>query len=121
MLQTQTTPTPSALLTSALTPYSGDLQNLLKVNIELPALSWLNTDSESSTKKGKIGVVGDLLMEVLRKKNCYVFLTYYCAHNGLSLGPSFLLRYPLLSRTDYDSYTSVDDSLLVHLLVVSGL
>jgi hypothetical protein len=69
MLQTQTTPTPSALLTSALTPYSGDLQNLLKVNIELPALSWLNTDSESSTKKGKIGVVGDLLMEVLRKKN----------------------------------------------------
>jgi hypothetical protein len=53
--------------------------------------------------------------------DCYVFLTYHCAHNGLSLGPSFLLRHPLLSRTDYDSYTSVDDSLLVHLLVVSGL
>jgi hypothetical protein len=34
---------------------------------------------------------------------CYVFLTYYCAHNGLPLGPSFLLRHPLPSRTDYDS------------------
>jgi hypothetical protein len=34
---------------------------------------------------------------------CYVFLTYHCAHNGLSLGPSFLLRHPLPSRTDYDS------------------
>jgi hypothetical protein len=52
---------------------------------------------------------------------CYVFLYYYCAHNGLPLGPSFLLRHPLPSRTDYDSYTSVDDSLLIHLLVVSGL
>jgi hypothetical protein len=38
--------------------------------------------------------------------SCYVFLTYHCAHNGLSLGPSLLLRHPLLSRTDYDSYTS---------------
>jgi hypothetical protein len=33
-------------------------------------------------------------------------LTYYRAHNGLSLGPSSLLRHTLLSRTDYDSYTS---------------
>jgi hypothetical protein len=38
--------------------------------------------------------------------DCYVFLTYYCAHNGLSLGPSSLLRHTLPSRTDYDSYTS---------------
>jgi hypothetical protein len=37
---------------------------------------------------------------------CYVFLTYHCAHNGLSLGPSSLLRHTLPSRTDYDSYTS---------------
>jgi hypothetical protein len=26
---------------------------------------------------------------------CYVFLTYHCAHNGLSLGPSSLLRHTL--------------------------
>jgi hypothetical protein len=37
---------------------------------------------------------------------CYVFLTYHCAHNGLPLGPSSLLRHLLPSRTDYDSYTS---------------
>jgi hypothetical protein len=37
---------------------------------------------------------------------CYVFLTYYCAHNGLPLGPSSLLRHTSPSRTDYDSYTS---------------
>jgi hypothetical protein len=37
---------------------------------------------------------------------CYVFLTYHCAHNGLPLGPSSLLRHTLPSRTDYDSYTS---------------
>jgi hypothetical protein len=37
---------------------------------------------------------------------CYVFLTYHCARNGLPLGPSSLLRHPLPSRTDYDSYTS---------------
>jgi hypothetical protein len=37
---------------------------------------------------------------------CYVFLTYHCARNGLSLGPSSLLRHHLPSRTDYDSYTS---------------
>jgi hypothetical protein len=40
------------------------------------------------------------------KHHCYVFLTYYCARNGLSLGPSSLLRHHLPSRTDYDSYTS---------------
>jgi hypothetical protein len=34
------------------------------------------------------------------------FLTYHCARNGLPLGPSSLLRHPLPSRTDYDSYTS---------------
>jgi hypothetical protein len=45
-------------------------------------------------------VVGELAI-------CYVFLTYDCAHNGLSLGPSSLLRHTLLSRTDYDSYTSL--------------
>jgi hypothetical protein len=37
---------------------------------------------------------------------CYVFLTYHCAHNGLPLGPSSLLRHTSPSRTDYDSYTS---------------
>jgi hypothetical protein len=41
-----------------------------------------------------------------KSQDCYVFLTYYCAHNGLPLGPSLLLRHPLPSRTDYDSYTS---------------
>jgi hypothetical protein len=41
-----------------------------------------------------------------RDQGCYVFLTYDCAHNGLSLGPSSLLRHTLPSRTDYDSYTS---------------
>jgi hypothetical protein len=30
-------------------------------------------------------------------------LSYHCAHNGLSLEPSSLLRHTLLSRTDYDS------------------
>jgi hypothetical protein len=51
---------------------------------------------------------------------CHVFLllTYHRAHNGLSLGPSSLLRHTLLSRTDYDSYTHVADSILVLLLVV---
>jgi hypothetical protein len=39
-------------------------------------------------------------------RRCYVFLTYHCAHNGLPLGPSSLLRHTLPSRTDYDSYTS---------------
>jgi hypothetical protein len=39
-------------------------------------------------------------------QRCYVFLTYYCALNGLPLGPSSLLRHLLPSRTDYDSYTS---------------
>jgi hypothetical protein len=34
------------------------------------------------------------------------FLSYHCAHNGLSLGPSSLLRHTSPSRTDYDSYTS---------------
>jgi hypothetical protein len=38
--------------------------------------------------------------------HCYVFLTYHCARNGLSLGPSLLLCHTLPSRTDYDSYTS---------------
>jgi hypothetical protein len=37
----------------------------------------------------------------------FFLLTYHCAHNGLSLGPSSLLRHTLPSRTDYDSYTSV--------------
>jgi hypothetical protein len=45
-------------------------------------------------------------------------LNYHRAHNGLSLGPSSLLRHTLLSRTDYDSYTHVADSILVLLLVV---
>jgi hypothetical protein len=31
------------------------------------------------------------------------FLSYHCAHNGLSLGPSPLLRHTSPSRTDYDS------------------
>jgi hypothetical protein len=43
---------------------------------------------------------------VVRYVHCYVFLTYYCAHNGLPLGPSSLLRHTSPSRTDYDSYTS---------------
>jgi hypothetical protein len=64
------------------------------------------------------------------------FSTYHCARNGLSLGPSSLLRHTLPSRTDYDSllipivtHTSTatssiwlvtrTDSLLVLLLVVS--
>jgi hypothetical protein len=68
-LQTQKILTPSALSTSASTPYSGDLQNLSKINTELPALSQLNMDSESLTKKGKIGVVGDPSTEVLMQKN----------------------------------------------------
>jgi hypothetical protein len=41
--------------------------------------------------------------------------SYLRAHNGLSLGPSSLLRHTLLSRTNYDSY---DDSILLLLLVV---
>jgi hypothetical protein len=39
-------------------------------------------------------------------RGCYVFLTYYCAHNGLSLGPSLYFVIRSHSRTDYDSYTS---------------
>jgi hypothetical protein len=46
-------------------------------------------------------------LESLEERDCYIFLTYHCAHNGLSLGPSSLLRHTLPSRTDYDSYTSV--------------
>jgi hypothetical protein len=47
-----------------------------------------------------------LLPLPLKNLYCYVFLTYHCAHNGLPLGPSSLLRHLLPSRTDYDSYTS---------------
>jgi hypothetical protein len=46
-----------------------------------------------------------LFIPVVKDQQCYVFLTY-CARNGLSLGPSSLLRHTLPSRTDYDSYTS---------------
>jgi hypothetical protein len=49
------------------------------------------------------------------------FSYYNCARNGLSSGPSSLLRHTLPSRTDYDSAATYRDSLLVHLLVVSGL
>jgi hypothetical protein len=39
-------------------------------------------------------------------KGVTFFLSYHCAHNGLSLGPSPSLRHTSPSRTDYDSYTS---------------
>jgi hypothetical protein len=48
----------------------------------------------------------------------FLLHTHHCAYNGLPLGPSPLFRHTLLSRTDYDSYTYADDSLLVRLLVV---
>jgi hypothetical protein len=61
--------TPSVLSTSALTPYSGDLQNLSKVDTESPAQSQSSMDSESLTKKGKIVAIGDLSTEALTMKN----------------------------------------------------
>jgi hypothetical protein len=65
--------------------------------------------------------------------NCYVFLTYHCAHNGLSLGPLlyFVIRsYHAQTMThtppiaDLQTMTHMthtppsDDSILILLLVV---
>jgi hypothetical protein len=62
---------------------------------------------------------------------CYVFLTYYCAHNGLPLGPSlYFVIYSYHAQTmthtppiaDLQTMTHTlpsNDSLLVRLLVVS--
>jgi hypothetical protein len=81
-------------------------------------------------------------LSVAPESTCYVFLTYYCAHNGLPLGPSlyFVIRsYHTQTMThtppiadlqtmthtppiaDLQTMTHTppsDDSLLVHLLVV---
>jgi hypothetical protein len=62
----------------------------------------LNNATDRLSLKTKALIDGGAHMVLI----CYVFLTYYCAHNGLSLGPSSLLRHTLSSRTDYDSYTS---------------
>jgi hypothetical protein len=45
------------------------LTELWKASFELPVLSQLNTDSESSTKKDKTTVIGDQLTEVITTKN----------------------------------------------------
>jgi hypothetical protein len=58
------------------------------------------------TRMGEGGARNSTINLAWSNMACYVFLTYDCAHNGLSLGPSSLLRHTLLSRTDYDSYTS---------------
>jgi hypothetical protein len=67
--QTPTKTTPFVLSTSALIPYSGELPNQSKANIE--SLVWFqsNTDSESLTKKGKIAAGGDQSMGPPTKKN----------------------------------------------------
>jgi hypothetical protein len=51
-----------------LTPYSGDLQNQLKVNTESLDRSQSSTDSESLTKKDKIAAGGDQLTEPPKTK-----------------------------------------------------
>jgi hypothetical protein len=49
--------------------------------------------------------------------SCYVFLTHYCAHNGLSLGPSlYFVIHSYHAQTM--THTPTDDSILVLLLVV---
>jgi hypothetical protein len=68
-LQTQTKMTPSALLTSVLTPYSEDSQNRSKANTKSPTQSPSNTGSRSLTKKGKITASGDRSTEVLMTEN----------------------------------------------------
>jgi hypothetical protein len=101
---------------------------LMLLQIDAPTLLRTNAPDRRSN--------ADSHRPTLQCSYCYVFLTYPCAHNGLPLGPSSLLRHTSLSRTDYDSYTSFcwldtstptssiwlvtrTDSLLVRLLVVS--
>jgi hypothetical protein len=49
------------------------------------------------------------------------FLTYYCAHNGLSLGPSLYFVIHSYHAQTMTHTPTIADSLLVHLLVVSAL
>jgi hypothetical protein len=63
------TMTPFVPSTSALTPYSGALQNQSKANIKSLAQSQSNMDSGSLTKKDKIAAGGDQLTGPLTKKN----------------------------------------------------
>jgi hypothetical protein len=98
---------------------SADYQeSLIKVISSTDQTDYERNCKETGISKPSIlsGLVNDLMFPLPRCFaldlmhllfiNCYVFLTYHCAHNGLSLGPSSLLRHTLPSRTNYDSYTS---------------